>query len=525
MGSVHEYSTVHGGRFLVRYKKPDGVHAGRRGFLSRADASSYLGFIESSIARGRYVDPMTARVTVGDLASGWVGFQTAVLRPSSARSLESAWRVHVAPTWGSRPLAEITHSGVRAWVAELAGSADRRMGSIHPYQTSNGKRYVARYRKPDNSQAGKRGFKTKREAELWLASVEVSKSQNDYVDPTDSHALIAELADVWLQDQAAVLKPSAMHPLESSWRIHVNPKWGWREVGSIRHSEVRAWVTEMTAVRGAVTVIRAYGILASVLDIAVRDRRIRENPARGVRLPKKKPKPRVYLSHMQVHELAEQSSHPEVVYFLAYTGLRWGEVTGLRLRHIDLARRRVQVQENAVLVNGTLHVGTPKSHVSRSVPYPDFLEPLVQACMNGKRRDHLLFGDGTNHMLLPNSRDGWFAAAVRRAQKRDPNFPKVSPHDLRHTAASLAISAGANVKAVQRMLGHASASMTLDTYADLFDDDLDLVANALGRARRAASLPGAPDDLVGAGSPGPDISPDDTTCDVVLERQSDTSGS
>lgn len=53
------------------------------------------------------------------------------------------------------------------------------------------------------------------------------------------------------------------------------------------------------------------------------------------------------------------------------------------------------------------------------------------------------------------------------------------PHDLRHTAASLAISAGANVKAVQRILGHASAAMTLDTYADLFDDALDDVASAL----------------------------------------------
>ncbi|WP_420793573.1 tyrosine-type recombinase/integrase [Microbacterium thalli] len=52
-------------------------------------------------------------------------------------------------------------------------------------------------------------------------------------------------------------------------------------------------------------------------------------------------------------------------------------------------------------------------------------------------------------------------------------FPRVTPHDLRHTAASLAISAGANVEVVQRMPGHASAAMTPDTYADLFDDDLD----------------------------------------------------
>ena len=63
--------------------------------------------------------------------------------------------------------------------------------------------------------------------------------------------------------------------------------------------------------------------------------------------------------------------------------------------------------------------------------------------------------------------------------QKDETFPRLTPHDLRHTAASLAVSAGANVKSVQRMLGHASAAMTLDVYADLFDDDLDDVANAL----------------------------------------------
>jgi len=61
--------------------------------------------------------------------------------------------------------------------------------------------------------------------------------------------------------------------------------------------------------------------------------------------------------------------------------------------------------------------------------------------------------------------------------------PRVTLDDLRHTAASLAVSAGANVKAVQRMLGHASAAMTLDVYADLFDDDLEAVATALHDAR------------------------------------------
>ena len=62
-----------------------------------------------------------------------------------------------------------------------------------------------------------------------------------------------------------------------------------------------------------------------------------------------------------------------------------------------------------------------------------------------------------------------------------PGLPRVTAHALRHTAASLAISAGANPKVVQRMLGHASAAMTLDVYADLFESDLEAVAENVAK--------------------------------------------
>lgn len=145
------------------------------------------------------------------------------------------------------------------------------------------------------------------------------------------------------------------------------------------------------------------------------------------------------------------------------------------------------VRENAVNVAGKIIPGTPKSHESRSVPFPDFLTELLLEQCEGKPLDALVFGDGTTHLPTPTHGDGWFAGARNRAHDSDPSFPlSLTLHDLRHTAASLAISAGANVKAVQRMLGHASAAMTLDTYADLFDDDLDAVAVALNEARRVS---------------------------------------
>lgn len=360
------------------------------------------------------------------------------------------------------------------------------MGSVHSYETKAGKRlYRIVYRRPDHKQTQERGFTRRRDAELRLAEVEVGKAKGDYVNPADAREDVSSIAAGWLRARQQVMKPSSYQALRGSWETHVEPRWGERQVGGLKHSEVQDWVAELAQVRAATTVLRAHGVLAAVLDVAVRDRRVSRNVARGVALPRKVSKSKPYLTHHQVQVLADCSAHPVLVQFLAYTGLRWGEATGLRVKHVDALRRRVNVEENAVLVGAVIHVGTPKTHEHRSVPYPEFLALSIARLCEGKRREDLLFGDGLVHMRLPNSVAGWFAGAVARARELE-EMPRVTPHDLRHTAASLAISAGANVKAVQRMLGHASASMTLDTYADLFDDDLDGVAIALDQARHAA---------------------------------------
>lgn len=362
------------------------------------------------------------------------------------------------------------------------------MGSVYPYTTAGGaKRYRISYRRPDQAQTTERGFRTKRDAEARLAALEVSKNRGEYVDPASAEVTIAMLGKEWLQQREGVLKPSSMRPLQSAWSKHVKPKWGARKVGGIRHSEVQTWVSTIPG--GSTTIRRAHGVLAGILDTAVQDRRLVRNVARDISFPpKSRTARRHYLDHAQVQALADNARHPTLVLFLAYTGLRWGEATALRRRHVDTLRRRVKVEENAVLVSAEVHVGSPKTHRSRSVPYPEFLAlPLAQLA-EGKTRDELLFGDGTSQVKIPASRNGWFTAAVLAAQTADPDFPRITPHDLRHTAASLAVQAGAHVKSVQRMLGHASAAMTLDVYADLFEDDLDAVAAALDQAKRSANV-------------------------------------
>lgn len=358
------------------------------------------------------------------------------------------------------------------------------MGSAHSYTLKDGKkRWKAVYRRPDNTQTSKAGFLRKRDAEEFLATVTVSKTAGTYVSPSDAKATIDMLAAQWITAHAATVKPSTLHSDESTLRIHVLPKWGRRTVGSIRHSEVRDWVAELASTRSATTVRRAHGCLAAILENAVRDRRIATNPARDIKLPRRTPQARGYLSHKQVEALASHAKYPGFVRFLALTGLRWGEATALRVKHLDLNRRRANIEENAVSVNGKIHVGTPKTHERRSVVWPAILDDGVEEAIKGRGRDAIVWSDdGVHHQLPPNSDNGWFAGAVKRCMSDDPDFPRVTPHDLRHTAASLAISAGANVKAVQRMLGHSSAAMTLDRYADLFEDDLEAVAVAMSEA-------------------------------------------
>ena len=212
------------------------------------------------------------------------------------------------------------------------------------------------------------------------------------------------------------------------------------------------------------------------------------NPCAEVKAPRREHRQRGYLSHEQVELLAcEIGPYGSVVRFLAYTGLRWGEMAALRVGSFEMLRRRVNVRDAVAEVKGRIVWSTPKSHERRSVPFPRFLSEELAELMVGKSREDLVFSAPDGGVLRVSTfRPRTFAPAVRRLMATVADFPKVTPHDLRHTAASLAISGGANPKAVQTMLGHQSAVLTMDTYADLFPDDLELVSSALDKARQAA---------------------------------------
>ncbi|AXO25204.1 MULTISPECIES: site-specific integrase [Mycobacterium avium complex (MAC)] len=354
------------------------------------------------------------------------------------------------------------------------------MATIEKYETASGVTlYRVRYRKTDNRQTDKRGFRTKKAAEAFANTVEVKKLTGEFIPETAGRITVAELD--WLTRKKQATAPSNYRMIESAWRVHVLPKWGRWQVAKVTVPDIESWVAQMVRDgRGATTVLRAHGVLSGVLGDAVKARRLASNPARGIEgLPRKSARRHVYLSADDVHRLAAESGeHRPLVYVLAFCGLRWGEAIALRVRDVEFLRRRLVVAENAVQLGVDHAVGQTKGRAVRSVPVPSFVLDELSPLCSDKEPGWLVFaGPDGKYLPRPKSSGGWFAGAVKRSKVQP-----ITPHDLRHTAASLAVSAGVNVLALQRMLGHKSAKVTLDTYADLFDTDLDAVAVTLHKS-------------------------------------------
>ena len=346
----------------------------------------------------------------------------------------------------------------------------------------NGK-WRARYRDRAGHEHA-RHFARKIDAQAWLDGVTAAVQTGTYVDPARSHLTFGDMADQWIAGKVN-LKQTTFALYESILSTHVLPAWRDVALAEVEVGAVQAWVAKLVAAGLSPSHVRdIVGVLSGVFGLAVRDRRLPSNPATGLDLPRIKKRRRRYLTAAQVEALAD-AAEPNgrlAILVLAYCGLRWCELAALRVGSIDFLRRRLNVAEAMTEVHGELVWGTPKTHETRSVPIPRVLLDDLAAHVQGKARDDLVFTTTTGAPLRNrNARRSWFNAAAAAIDE-----PGLTPHELRHTAASLAVSAGANVKAVQAMLGHASAAMTLDTYADLFDNDLDAVADRLDAVARTA---------------------------------------
>ena len=342
----------------------------------------------------------------------------------------------------------------------------------------------ARWRDDTGAQRSK-SFRRKVDAERFMTNLDHGRLNGAYVDPSAGRMTVGEWSERWMRGQVQ-LKPKTRASYESLLRCWVLPRWEKVQLVKVTFGAVAEWVGSMTLEGLSASRTRqAYHVLTGMLDDAVKDGRLVTNPAAGVDLPRIESKPRRYLRHDQLHALAAKCGPYQVlVLTLGYCGLRWGEAAALRVHNLDLDRGRIEVSQAVAEVNGRIVVGSPKSHQSRWLPVPTLLLEGLKEQVAGKQPEDLVFPSPQgSYLRVQNFRRGYFDRAAATIGMKG-----FYPHELRHTAASLAIASGASVKAVQRMLGHASATLTLDRYGHLFPDEMDALAASLDNAMRGSGV-------------------------------------
>ena len=362
------------------------------------------------------------------------------------------------------------------------------MASIKQYAAKSGpkgKLWRVQYQAPDGSGKQKRGFRTKDEAELWAANNIVDMAVGAWIDPQKAKTKVSALWVPWYASKSG-LAESSLTKMESAWRVHVEPRWGNLAVSQVTKTDVQTWLGDHKD--QAVTIRRAHGILAGIMDLAVEQKCVPTNTSRGVTLPRKPEPEHVFLTHAQLISLVMECSRDQDLYLmLGTTGVRWGEAGGIQKRDLIPERRRVRLRRAVRDNHRVLTLAPLKNHENRIVATSQVvMDRLVDLSSDMSPTDHI-FTAPDGGLLATLGKHSPFHMAVERMVKKGLIPVRITPHDLRHVAAGLLVSSGAHVKAIQKQLGHKSAAMTLDVYSDLFDGDLDEVADAMDVALAASA--------------------------------------
>lgn len=356
--------------------------------------------------------------------------------------------------------------------------------------TDNGKR------------ARTKSFRLYTEAEEYKAAMEDDIRRGRYHNPQENK-LFRDAAAEWLGTKLN-LKPGTRGRYEREIRAYLNPMWGEVSLKQLRRSDIQEWVTTLTtgdypadlrngrtpspltpaSIRNIVKII-----MSGILTYAVEQQWVSVNPVSKVVIPKtvKKIDDMVLFSIEEIEQLAETAADISeqdrlIVLFLAYTGQRVNEVFALQVRDINFNTLRISVRQTwADDGHRKLILGLPKSGHAHKAVFPEFFVEQLREQVRGKHADDWVFSNSSGgHLWADNWRSRVWNRILRHTGMEDSG---ARIHDLRHTYASIAIANGADVKTLQAQLDHASATITLDTYAALWPERLDEVSAAINSAR------------------------------------------
>lgn len=377
-------------------------------------------------------------------------------------------------------------------------------GTVQKVDRKNGHAWQARVdlpRGPDDERRQKsRTFDTKREAEQWLASLNHEIGQGGYVEPADMP--FRHFAADFLNDYAANnVKPTTYDRYEYSIEKHFNPSFGDTSLGDITPLTLQRFYTEKLEsgrLRGEgglspTTVNQFHKVLHKIFATARKWGLVNHNPVKAADPPQPEDTEMEFFDPDQAREFIEACEDADhygtLLKFAVLTGLRRGEILGLRWRDLDLQNQVASIRQTYVRrPSGEVSFQSPKSSDGeRTVA---LTHRVVHALQKHKqkqddRREEL--GEawqGHDHDLVFTNQVGGPVdpSNLRRVYHRlleDQDLPRIRFHDLRHTHATLMLRNGEHPKIVSERLGHSRVQITLDTYSHVLPNLQDEAAQDL----------------------------------------------
>jgi integrase len=372
----------------------------------------------------------------------------------------------------------------------------------------NGK-YRARWYDPTGRQRSLT-FERERDAKKHVRNAQANIDRGVYVDDNAGKVTFGEWAEHYMAVAAKRLARTTYARDRSYLDNHVLPRWGAVKIARISRVDVDRWILELSEPGASLrkdggplapaTIEKIYQVFRKIMAAAYDDGRIGRLPCpEHPPIGRKKRKTVRFLNEAEVVDLTDtiDGRYEAMIYIGAYGGFRIGELCALRVDDVDWDRGHIRVDEGLTDVDGHVTFEDPKTERAfRTVPIADLaldhLHTHIGRYVDADDQRALLFTSPSGSVLRPtNWRARFFNPAAKNAK-----LQPLTPHDLRHTAASLFISAGANPWMLAEVLGHTDTRMIDRVYGHLFEKDRQALRQRISDNARAGSVPGGGGDVI-----------------------------
>jgi len=368
--------------------------------------------------------------------------------------------------------------------------------SVRKRTDTKSTRWTASWKNPSGRWQCK-DFKTKLEAVAYEADMLSQVQKGDYANPHAGKTKLDVVYQDWKQLESR-LKPKTRASYDSLWKCLVEPKWGNVQISRITRAEVKNWINESGSLTGnkvsASRMRQSLFVLNAILNHAVEMGLLNKNILGELRslLPKlNEPAKKRTIERTELERLASECGDYKLLILVAgYLGLRWAELVALTPEDFDFKNKSILVNKTMTEVNGNFELVTTKSGQSRTIPILEFFQvELMEKVVATPAGTPVFHSAKGSYLRSSNFARRVFIPALVRAK-----LPKITFHDLRHTAISHQIEGGADIVSVSKVAGHSSPATTLRIYAHELDRSQENIREAINKSLANSAFDRYPTD-------------------------------